>query len=352
MTNNYTFRMEWFISSVESVIEDIPTESNHITQNEVDALLDKFAEHYDEALYHDLVNKRRFQQHMQDTWGYALDMLRYYILVSERAGILFSEIYGSEYQTGDYRFDALSKLHGRACRVSREVLILLNAGYASGAMARWRSIYEMAGTAIFISNNSQNTAERFLDYRVVEDYYEAEEFQKYSEELGFEPISDESWETIEENFEKMIGKHGEEFKDFHGWLVTDLGNNAGRSDLFEASGIDEYEPFYNFANNPTHGGSKGSQYQLGIPDELVPLGPSANGLIDPAQMTVIMLNRVVGAFLSLGEEVYWSVISATLDELRKDVVSSFVLVPQLSYLREYIESIDLEDLNNFEDVDL
>jgi hypothetical protein len=64
-------------------------------------------------------------------------------------------------------------LHSRACLVSTEILCLLENGYADGAHARWRTLYEMATIASFITNpdvkgHGTDIAERYYLYKNVE----------------------------------------------------------------------------------------------------------------------------------------------------------------------------------------
>jgi|GEM_PF-2777556 len=73
-----------------------------------------------------------------------------------------------------YLRTALWYLHGRACLVSTEILCLLENGYADGAHARWRTLYEMATIASFITNptlkgHGEDIAERYYLYKNVID---------------------------------------------------------------------------------------------------------------------------------------------------------------------------------------
>ena len=43
-----------------------------------------------------------------------------------------------------FTVEVQTRLHARACQIAREVLTLLYAGFAEGAMARWRALHELA----------------------------------------------------------------------------------------------------------------------------------------------------------------------------------------------------------------
>lgn len=59
------------------------------------------------------------------------------------------------------RFRVLRELFGRACQQYLEIIFLLKAGFADGAYARWRSLYEISVIADFISNNDGSVAEAY-----------------------------------------------------------------------------------------------------------------------------------------------------------------------------------------------
>ncbi|MBR5114702.1 MAG: hypothetical protein IK101_05340 [Oscillospiraceae bacterium] len=63
-----------------------------------------------------------------------------------------------------YRFYALTYLHGRALQQYLEIVYLLKAGFADGAYARWRSIYEISVISQFIGEQeSEELAKSYID---------------------------------------------------------------------------------------------------------------------------------------------------------------------------------------------
>ncbi len=51
----------------------------------------------------------------------------------------FNTKHGAEANSAKNReHEVLTHLHGRGCRISKEILALLSSGYPSGALARWR----------------------------------------------------------------------------------------------------------------------------------------------------------------------------------------------------------------------
>lgn len=60
-------------------------------------------------------------------------------------------------------FIALEQIHGRACQEFLEILYLMRLGFADGAFARWRSLFELQCTALFVSQQGENIAKQFID---------------------------------------------------------------------------------------------------------------------------------------------------------------------------------------------
>lgn len=326
---------DWFSSSVLEMVDylDEVDEDWDDEQFEVaaDILLDEFAREYDKALAEYRLIFTLAYHRIHQRWGEAIEMLNFYIILNERAGALFASMYDEP--EGDDRFAALLQLHARACQVSREVLALLRAGYPGGAFARWRPIYEMAVAANFIEEHGQNTAKRFLQHRTIEDAREMEEYRRHHEKLGFEELDEQTEEDLVDLENKLVGRYEHSFKEDYGWadLVLENDEKPVLPVLARRVGLEEYLPYYRFASDFVHGGSKAVQGRLGLvkenPDEVVGVGPVNQGFIDPAQFTVLMLPQVTNAFLGLEDEPYWDVISRTLDDFGREVVGVFVVAP-------------------------
>lgn len=343
---------DWFSSSVLEMVDylDEVDEDRDDEQFEVaaDILLDEFAREYDKALAEYRLIFALAYHRIRQRWGEAIEMLNFYIILNEQAGALFASMYDEP--EGDDRFAALLQLHARACQVSREVLALLRAGYPGGAFARWRPIYEMAVAANFIEEHGQNTAKRFLQHRTIEDVREMEEYRRHHEKLGFEELDEQTEEDLVDLENKLVGRYEHSFKEDYGWadLVLENDEKPVLPVLARKVGIEEYLPYYRFASDFVHGGSKAVQGRLGLvkenPDEVVGVGPVNQGFIDPAQFTALMLPQVTNAFLGLEDEPYWEVISRVLEDFGREVVGAFVVasMPLKEMSRNIAEKITEE----------
>lgn len=121
------------------------------------------------------------------------------------------------YKDRDYRCLVLRELHGRACQQYLEIMCLIKAGFADGAYARWRSLYELSVVAEFISNNSEEVAKAYYSASTTESSRhnwakEASCFSKVKGNITFSmlqkqcPFADDAWENQYKLANKIV--HG------------------------------------------------------------------------------------------------------------------------------------------------
>jgi len=67
------------------------------------------------------------------------------------------------------KLHVLRVLHARACQQYAEVICLVKAGFADGAFARWRSLYELTVVAQFIADNTAAVAKSYMDAAETDD---------------------------------------------------------------------------------------------------------------------------------------------------------------------------------------
>ena len=59
-------------------------------------------------------------------------------------------------------------LQRRGCQVSADIVTRLAAGFADGAMARWRTLFEIAVIVDILHGADDATAERYMDHSDVD----------------------------------------------------------------------------------------------------------------------------------------------------------------------------------------
>ncbi len=291
-------------------------------------LLDEYAAKYPTVIDDKAESRRRFESRLNQRWGEAFNLFEFFLLLNEQSGASVKQhlIIDGEAEH-DPLLSALMRLHARACQVAREVLALMRSGYADGAFSRWRALYEIAISSNFIANHGRETAKRFLKHKIVDDHREAELYQEHQEELGFEPLSEREREQLKERFESVVDEYGGVFKTPFGWAAPELDKNPSRRVVAEHVGLDHYEPYFAFASDTVHGGSKGTLYRLGLSGnaqtEVLLSGATNIGFTDPAQFSAIMLKETTDCLFDLAEELHWPFISLSLQKLQIDLVGTF-----------------------------
>jgi hypothetical protein len=345
---------DWYLdvtcSVLKRVAEEVEAHDGEIddeTEKELldmgaDILLDELALHHDQVIREEREGRERMRESIQHTWGHALDFLDFFILVNQQSLQLIELVAVAE-GCENYQLDALERLHVRALRISREVAALLRAGFADGAMARWRTLYEIAAVATIIAEEGEVAGERYLKFKTVKDLFVIQHnFYGYFEELGFDDVPAEDVEELEVQTEELVNEFGEDFDIFNGWAnpFVEGGGGVKIVELIEVAGLDEYLPFYALASDSIHGDSRGTLFQLGLhegemegEDEVLLAGRSSIGFTDPAQMTAIMLRETTEALRELVPDEewqgYWEIYFRAMDELVVEITDAFWLVDQL-----------------------
>lgn len=266
----------------------------------------------DEGLerYHQTIEG--FQQRLDERWGEPLELLERLIIWSMEGGRALNQEHGFQARRNEnYQFQALLHLHSRSVQVALEIHHLLDGGFADGAFARWRSLYELSITSSFISNHSEQTAERFLSYHNIWEYYFAKTYQEHQDDLNVEPLEPEVLDELEEIKDELVDQFGESIDDNgygSGWAAEAHSGNGGPSihSMKEEVDLEHLSPYYKLACESVHAGSKGTLDRLGIirhedieqPGVLL-AGPSNAGLNLPGQLTAISLAQVTTDLLMM-----------------------------------------------------
>lgn len=239
-----------------------------------------------------------FKRRVTNFWKEPLDLLDLLLIYSRQMGSKFNkEMSTIAEKENDYVFLALIRLHAKACLVSQEIAILMKHGYASGAHARWRSLHEIAVTALFIKEHGNEVAERYLNYRHIESYYAMRQYKEHAKKLHYEPLEEEEEEntTSVKNF--FVEKYGRSFENPYGWASKELNKpRPNFADIEKSVGVDHMRPYYKMASNAVHADSKGTFFNVGISkseeEEILLAGPSDSGLADPGSCTAVSMNLI------------------------------------------------------------
>lgn len=327
---NLSETMETFEQVIENT--DDPKAVVSVMDEAADYLGNQFIDNYHSALRTEQFYQEGFEHRLQAKWRHALGFLEFFIILNHALGRSRNYHYrDTAAANDDYVFDALTRLHARGCKISREILTLLKSGYTEGADARWRTLHELAATAFFIKETGQKTAERFLLYKTIEDYYEIQAFQEHQEALGYDPLPEDEVNAVEEARELLIDRFGEEYDRMYGWAFHEF--SKGRlsfTDIEKATEMDHYRHFYKMASDNVHAGSKGLLYHSGIAgdatvsQQILPAGPSNYGLEGPGQFTAISMSQLTAAVLTHDPDPFWVLCGSITNTLCDSVIEAFV----------------------------
>ena len=162
-----------------------------------------------------------FEERLERMWRRPIDLLDLFVHLSLEAGTDFNSEYRQDaIESGDAVLEVLTRLHGRACQVAREIFVLLRAGFADGADARWRTLHEIAIVACLIGKHGQELAERYLLHYTVQQYKLAVQYQDHCQSLNREPIPQEEFDDLKKRRDELICQFGRAFKSDYGWAAS------------------------------------------------------------------------------------------------------------------------------------
>jgi hypothetical protein len=207
--------------------------------------------------------EKGFRRRLQNTWGEGLDRLWLLLgLVREAGEQVNSEDRAAAVKSQDFVWDVLVRLHGRACRTGYEILTLLDAGLASAAHARWRSLHEVAAVAFFVKEQGPETAERYLLHGAATAFHAAVESNTYAPRLGYDPIPEAEVDALRTQRDSLRARFGPCFDQDNGWALEGLqiscsphhmqrpGCRATFAQIERAARLDHWRPFLPDGKSP------------------------------------------------------------------------------------------------------
>jgi len=273
-----------------------------------------------------------FRTRNLERWREGLDLLQMLIVIAEEAGSDFNgEFRPQAVRDNNLVFETVCTLHARAVLVAREILCLLEGGFADGALARWRSLHELAVVSGLLSERMDNKlAERYLLAREAQRYRLIVEHQNSLPHSGLAPFEEEEIQRARTLRGKIVEKYGAAILGDHGWAAEALGrNNPTFRELEEAVGLGHLRPYFKRACEHIHAGYRPPATLLGTcesPSPVLLSGQSNSGLTEPAAQMALSLAQATAAFLSIESTFDHVVISQLLLDLVVEVQETFTRI--------------------------
>ena len=237
------------------VAEVVPGAVNKSADAVVASLHSRVAE-----LNHHRKLDRAFKRRLAFTWKRPFLLYEMVLTCAAEAGADFNDAHRSDAaKANDFRFDALTMLHSRACLVAAENLELMKGGYPFGAHARCRTLHELTVFAAVIGENDQEVAERFLLHTAVEDASFLDSYQKnIAGKYGYEPYSHDEVATVKARRDAVVKRFGKGFSARYGWAAKQFQRPPTFGDLEQLAGLNHLRPFYDWATHlGVHASSRG-----------------------------------------------------------------------------------------------
>jgi hypothetical protein len=273
---------------------------------------------------------QKFNRNNYSAWKIAIDYLEMVIVSAIEAGEGYMQmIEKNAMKTDSITFDVLSRLHARACLISKEILLLLKNGYPDGAHARWRSLHEVVVVADLISTYGSDLAERYTQHEVVENYKAALLHQKHANTIGYEALSNNEMEQIVAEYYDVIEKYGKSFQHEYGWASCVLGvQKPSFADIERIVNLSHYRPQYKMASHNIHANPKGAFFKLGLFEDMDYLlaGPSNLGLSEPGRHTAHSLFQITTSFVLREPTLDFIVVCKAIKKLAAETEDAFLKV--------------------------
>ncbi len=269
--------------------------------------------------------QEEFEQRLYERWKKALDLYDAVIMLTTECGELFVKQHDAKAAMDkDNVFSAIKSIHLKACQTSLAIGALLKSGYARDALARQRTLHELASTALFIQKHGQETAERYWLHNVIVSYKAALQYEQYYKRLGYAPQDPAKFDQLRSERDALISRFGTGFKEQYGWAIKAVDKERVTfADIEKDVQLDHLRPYYQMTSYGVHANSKGLIVDAGNPYIDIPgyqpmifAGASNAGLAEPGQSALISLYQCTVAFLTYKND---------LDTLMKlQVLDSFV----------------------------
>jgi len=245
-----------------------------------------------------------FRKRLYDRWQLPLERLRMLLTISREfgEGINHKVRQSTDDTTRKYLVEVLTRSHARACQITEEILCLLEGGFADGAMARWRTLHEVAVVTSFIARHGEDLAERYVLHEAVEANRAAAEYQKCGPRLGYAPFEDNELRVLQSSCDAVMARFGTDFKGQYGWAAHHLKiAKPTFADIERSVGNGYLRAHYRMASHNVHANPKGVFFKLGILGESQVLlsGPSNAGLADPGDRTAWSLAHISATIATL-----------------------------------------------------
>jgi hypothetical protein len=305
-----------------------------------DGLVSRLVQQIPEMIEQERGLRKTFEERLYERWKEALDLFDATVILTREVGERFLKKNHKPVTKEQKKLlEALVRIHMRACQTAAAISVLLKSGFARDALARQRTLHELAVVASLLNKYGPSLTERFLAHELIETCAAAEQYEKSYQRLGDEPPDPENLAHLQAECTRLCQRFGEDFKNHYGWAAQIVVNSKKPKfeDLEKAAGLDHLHPYYRMASYGVHATSKGMVFDIGSLQSLAGgsrgllAGASNAGLADPGHGSLISLNQCTAALLTSQTDIETVVSLQTLQ--------SFVDKAGLAFLKIHQEQV-------------
>lgn len=192
--SNNNFDANKYLDEID--LDDFYKKSLNLISNE-------YTDFYQKTMYEEVMEVRNetneFLARQEQKWGKCFVVSdAMYIIAFEAADKYYkyvSELDETEVINKKYLYYSLREIHARALQEFLEITCLIKNGFADGAYARWRSMYELSIICDFISKNGESVAKAYYESHNTSDRYDwakaAKCFKNKTKHITFANIQDQ-----------------------------------------------------------------------------------------------------------------------------------------------------------------
>lgn len=267
-------------SIADKIAEDILRQSRKDVREAVDA------EHK---------QKIDFEKRLYKTYEHGIDAYIELLGVSLEAIESHRKITHENLGEKDTFLPFLLRLHARAYRNANEILALTQAGYGSGALARWRSMHETAVVLAYAKEVGPSIIKLMEAHEAVSSYRSMKVYQQHAERLGEQPYSPYEIGLDKKKYDRRINKYGRGFGKDYGWAWVASNHRIDGTfrALEEHVGIDHLYPYYKLSSLNIHMGWAslfvGEEFDALNDPGVVLVGPADYGFETAVSLSLLTL---------------------------------------------------------------
>lgn len=297
--------MEELQLAFEETVQQAQEEGARLTEKQIERLTTGTVNSAGRAFYRSLIEtappmlaERRkqnaaFEARNLRRWRKAFDLLETIWVCCEELGRGFNGHHRQlAFQEEDYVFEAMTYLHAKALLVTSEIICLLKGGFADGALARWRTLYENNVIANFIRQEGQELACRYVAHSRVQAWQRVQDNPEHEIK---------NYDELKEQAEYAISKFGEQIKVRHGWASEVLSKNKPTfKQIAEKCGHNVDGGVYEYASHHIHFNHRMFDELLATCEseqDVLLVGASNSGMVGP--LTATAFSIVEATFLLL-----------------------------------------------------